>query len=89
MRELKQLAQGGTAVGTGVNVPQEFAPLFTQYLSSITGKPIQPSDNYFYNLSCQDTSVAVSGELKVYAVALMKISDHLRWMNSGPLAGIG
>lgn len=87
--DLKQLAQGGTAVGTGINAPQEFVQSFTQHLSAITGKAIQPSDNYFYNLSCQDTSVAVSGELKAYAVALMKISNDLRWMNSGPLAGIG
>ncbi|TVO35796.1 class II fumarate hydratase [Vibrio algivorus] len=87
--DLKQLAQGGTAVGTGVNAPQEFAQLLTQHLSAITGKAIQPSDNYFYNLSSQDTSVAVSGELKAYAVALIKISNDLRWMNSGPLAGIG
>lgn len=87
--DLKQIAQGGTAVGTGINAPQEFTQLFAQHLSTLSKKSIQTSDNYFYNLSCQDSSVAISGELKAYAVALMKISNDLRWMNSGPLAGIG
>ena len=87
--DLKQFAQGGTAVGTGINVPNGFAATLTRQLSLLTGKTIQPSDNYFYNLSCQDSSVAISGELKAYAVTLMKLSNDLRWMNSGPLAGIG
>ncbi|OEF23276.1 class II fumarate hydratase [Vibrio rumoiensis] len=87
--EFEQLAQGGTAVGTGINAHDDFAKEFSKVLSSLTGLELTPSSNYFYNLSCQDSSVALSGELKAYAVSLMKIANDLRWMNSGPLAGIG
>ncbi|MBD1577132.1 MULTISPECIES: class II fumarate hydratase [Vibrio] len=87
--ELQSLAQGGTAVGTGINAPETFAAKIAQQLSDMTGISLHASDNPFYNLSCQDSSVALSGELKSYAVALMKIANDLRWMNSGPLAGIG
>ena len=87
--ELKSLAQGGTAVGTGINAPEKFAKNIAEQLSEMTGLNLHASDNPFYNLSCQDSSVALSGELKSYAVALMKIANDLRWMNSGPLAGIG
>lgn len=86
--QLLQLAQGGTAVGTGVNAHENFAEKFAQHLSANTGLPFTPSDNFFALMSAQDTAVAVSGQLKTLAVSLMKIANDLRWMNSGPLAGI-
>ena len=86
---LHQLAQGGTAVGTGINARPEFGPAFARCLAAGTGLAFRPSDNYFAALSSQDTAVELSGQLKVLAVSLMKISNDLRWMNSGPLAGLG
>ncbi|MDX1678161.1 class II fumarate hydratase [Arsukibacterium sp.] len=86
--QLQQLAQGGTAVGTGVNTHPEFAGNFARRLSHDTGLELSHSDNFFFNISSQDVSVACSGALKTLAVALMKISNDLRWMNSGPLAGL-
>ncbi|WP_127020186.1 class II fumarate hydratase [Rheinheimera mangrovi] len=83
------LAQGGTAVGTGVNAHPEFATLFCQKLSSQAGLKFKPSSNFFFSLGSQDSVVALSGATKVLAVALMKIANDLRWMNSGPLAGLG
>lgn len=87
--QLLQLAQGGTAVGTGINTQPEFAPLFAQHLSSNTGMPFVVGDNFFALISTQDTAVACSGQLKTLAVSLLKIANDLRWMNSGPLAGLG
>ncbi len=86
--QLLQLAQGGTAVGTGVNAPPQFAHNFAQNLSANTGMLFTPGDNFFALMSTQDTAVAISGQLKTLAVSLMKITNDLRWMNSGPLAGI-
>jgi fumarate hydratase, class II len=85
---LYQLAQGGTAVGTGINARPEFGAVFARRLADITGLALRPSDNYFAALSSQDTAVELSGQLKVLSVSLMKISNDLRWMNSGPLAGL-
>jgi fumarate hydratase class II len=86
---LYQLAQGGTAVGTGINARPEFGAAFARCLVANTGLDFRPSDNYFEALSSQDTAVELSGQLKVLSVSLMKISNDLRWMNSGPLAGLG
>ena len=86
---LHELAQGGTAVGTGINARPEFGPVFARCLAAGTGLAFRPSDNYFAALSSQDTAVELSGQLKVLSVSLMKISNDLRWMNSGPLAGLG
>jgi fumarate hydratase class II len=86
---LYQLAQGATAVGTGINSHPEFAQRFTKALSLETGFPFVPNSSPFESLSAQDTIVELSGQLKVIAVSLMKISNDLRWMNSGPIAGIG
>ncbi|MGZ8191688.1 MAG: lyase family protein, partial [Methylococcaceae bacterium] len=82
-----KLAQGGTAVGTGINAHPEFAEKFANALSNETGLPFKPNDSFFESLSCQDAIVELSGQLKVVAVSLMKIANDLRWMNSGPLAG--
>ncbi len=86
---LLQLAQGGTAVGTGINAHPEFAAAFCRELAALTGIPFEPSGNFFESLSAQDAAVELSGQLKVVAVSLMKIANDLRWMNSGPLAGLG
>jgi len=86
---LAQLAQGGTAIGTGLNAPADFAALFAQKLSANSTQQFRPADNLFAAISSQDTAVELSGQLKVLAVALMKIANDLRWMNSGPLAGLG
>ncbi|WMN87146.1 class II fumarate hydratase [Vibrio parahaemolyticus] len=86
---VKALAQGGTAVGTGINADPRFAPLFADNLSQSTNVAFCSSQNFFFNLSSQDAIVALSGQLKTSAVAILKIANDLRWMNSGPLAGLG
>lgn len=86
---LQRLAQGGTAVGTGINAPDNFSALVCTKLSELTGIAFSPMDNLFVGLASQDTSVEMSGHLRTLAVTLMKISNDLRWMNSGPLAGLG
>ena len=83
------LAQGGTAVGTGVNADPLFAEQFCKNLSANVGVRFVPSKNFFYNIGSQDAIVSLSGQLKVLAVAQMNIANDLRWMNSGPLAGLG
>jgi fumarate hydratase, class II len=87
--EIHQLAIGGTAVGTGINADAAFGGLVAEELSNATGLSFKVANNPFAALSAQDASVALSGQLKTLATALMKISNDLRWMNSGPLAGIG
>ncbi len=86
---LHALAQGGTAVGTGINAHPQFAATFCAQLRALTGIGFEPSHNFFEALSAQDTAVELSGQLKVLAVSLTKIANDLRWMNSGPLAGLG
>ena len=86
---LRALAQGGTAVGTGINAHPDFGRCFCEELAGLTGVSFTPTRNYFEALSSQDTAVELSGQLKVIAVSLMKIANDLRWMNSGPLAGLG
>jgi fumarate hydratase, class II len=85
---LRLLAIGGTAVGTGVNTHPQFGGRVASILAQRTGLPLRPSPNYFASLSSQDTSVEVSGQLKALAVALMKIVNDLRWMNSGTNSGL-
>ena len=87
--EIHQLAIGGTAVGTGINSDASFGGLVAEQLSNSTGLAFKVANNRFAAMSSQDTVVALSGQLKTLATALMKISNDLRWMNSGPLAGIG
>lgn len=85
---LSALAQGGTAVGTGVNTHEDFGRLFCDKLSVLTRVQFKPAANLFSRMGSHDTAVALSGQLKTTAVAIMKISNDLRWMNSGPLAGL-
>jgi fumarate hydratase class II len=89
LSRLSGLAQGGTAVGTGINAHPEFGVRFAAALASRTGIAFRPADSYFEAMSSQDTAVELSGQLKTTAVSLMKIANDLRWMNSGPLAGLG
>ncbi|MDH5388029.1 MAG: class II fumarate hydratase [Gammaproteobacteria bacterium] len=86
---MKKLAIGGTAVGTGINAPEEFGDLVAISLEEQTGLRFSVANNRFENMSTQDSAVSLSGQLKTVAVSLLKISNDLRWMNSGPLAGIG
>lgn len=86
---LAELAQGGTAVGTGINVPPEFGERIAAKLTELTGHPFKRSENYFESLSSQDAAVELSGQLKTVATSLMKMANDLRWMNSGPIAGLG
>ncbi len=86
---LQALAQGGTAVGTGINAHPEFASRFATQLSQLSHVGFVPGKDLFALIGSQDTAVAVSGQLKATAVSLMKIANDLRWMNSGPLAGLG
>jgi len=83
-----RLAQGGTAVGTGVNTHRDFPRVFCQALSRRTGFKFRPSRNFFESLATADTPAELSAQLKVTAGALTKISNDLRWMNSGPKAGL-
>jgi fumarate hydratase, class II len=85
---LHALAQGATAVGTGVNANPQFASKVAALLSQETGLDLRPARDLFAALASQDTAVELSGHLRTLAVALMKISNDLRWMNSGPLAGL-
>ncbi len=86
---LAELAQGGTAVGTGINAHPEFGAKFAARLAEMSGLPFVTGSNYFEGLSTQDAAVETSGQLRALAVSLMKISNDLRWMNSGPIAGFG
>jgi len=86
---LHALALGGTAVGSGVNAPAAFAGSAAALLSRQTGLDLHPNRNLFAAIAAQDTAVELSGQLRTIAVTLGKIANDLRWMNSGPLAGLG
>ena len=86
---LTALAQGGTAVGTGINAHPELGTRVAAHLSKQTGSAFRAADNHFEAMSCQDSAVELSGQMKTAAVSLLKIANDLRWMNSGPLAGLG
>ena len=88
MPRLLQLAIGGTAVGTGLNAHPEFGGRVARALAERTGLPFTEATNHFAAQAAQETAVEVSGALRAYAVALMKIANDLRWMNSGPQAGL-
>ncbi len=89
MARLCALAQGGTAVGTGINAHPQFGGKVAVLLSEHCECEFAQADSLFAGLSSQDAAVETSGQLKVLAVSLMKIANDLRWMNSGPLAGLG
>lgn len=89
LTRLLKLPQGGTAVGTGINAHPDFSALFCANLSELTQQKFMPMTNLFVGISSQDTALELSGQLNVLAASLMKIANDLRWMNSGPLAGLG
>jgi fumarate hydratase class II len=88
LKRLRQIPQGGSAVGTGINADPRFGKAVAKELSRLTGSKFESSANYYENMSAQDSAVELSGQLRVLACAMMKIANDLRWMNSGPLAGL-
>jgi fumarate hydratase class II len=89
LTRVRKLPQGGTAVGTGINADAKLGPAVCAELTKMTGVKFESADDYFEGISSQDAAVELSGQLKTLAVTLTKISNDLRWMNSGPLAGMG
>ena len=87
--QLAEVALGGTAVGTGVNTHPEFAARVCQKMSEVLGVPVRETTNHFQAQSTLDSVVQASGALKTVAVSLMKISNDIRWLGSGPRAGLG
>ncbi|MBI5595704.1 MAG: class II fumarate hydratase [Elusimicrobia bacterium] len=86
---LCELALGGTAVGTGVNTPRSFGPRVAADLRRRTGVAFSAAPNYFEKLAAVDAAVELSGQMRGAAVSVTKIANDLRWMNSGPLSGLG
>ncbi|GAA2370014.1 class II fumarate hydratase [Nonomuraea africana] len=89
LRHVVELPLGGTAVGTGINTPPGFAAKAIEKLSEATGIRFVEAEDHFEAQSAQDAIVELSGQLKVVAVSLNKIANDLRWMGSGPRAGLG
>ena len=87
--ELSEVALGGTAVGTGINTHPEFAHLVCQRLSELNGVSVHETSNHFQAQNTLDNIVEASGALNTLAVSLMKIANDIRWLGSGPRAGIG
>ena len=88
-KEIAHLPQGGTAIGTGVNAHKNFGKIFASEASKITKLNVKTSTNYFKSLSAQDSAAQLSSAVKNLSLVLTKISNDLRWMNSGPLTGLG
>ena len=88
-KRLRRLPQGGTAVGTGINADPRFGKQFCAELSELTDLRFESAPNFFEGIASQDAAVELSGQLNTLAASLMKIANDLRWMNSGPLAGLG
>jgi fumarate hydratase class II len=89
LKRVRRLPIGGTAIGTGINADRRFGAAMARALSTLTKTRFEPARNKFEGLAAQDDLVELSGQLNALAVALMKIANDLRWMNSGPLAGLG
>jgi len=89
LKRLRRLPIGGTAVGTGINADPRFGKRVATALTKLSGTRFEQAGNLFEGIASQDGAVELSGQLNVLAVALMKIGNDLRWMNSGPLAGLG
>lgn len=84
-----QLAQGGTAVGTGLNAPKEFGDVFARHVKDLTGLPFVSAKNKFEALAANDAMVELSGALNSTAVSVMKIANDIRFLGSGPRCGLG
>src|SRR3954471_25069554 len=89
LHHLRELALGGTAVGTGLNAHPEFADRVARELSRLTGHPFTSAPNKFEALATHDALVFAHGALKTLAASLMKIANDVRWLASGPRCGIG
>jgi fumarate hydratase class II len=89
MVHLTELAIGGTAVGTGLNSHPEYAERMSSEISKLTGLPFVPAPNKFESLAAHDAQMALSGMLKTMALSLLKISNDIRMLGSGPRAGLG
>lgn len=89
MEAVKELALGGTAVGTGLNTPKGYDVLVAKIIADLTGLPFETAPNKFESLAAHDAMVELSGALKRAAVALMKIANDIRMLSSGPRCGIG
>ncbi|WP_284644549.1 class II fumarate hydratase [Paenibacillus silviterrae] len=89
IESMKELAIGGTAVGTGINAHPKFGPMAAEQISYITGKTFVSASNKFHALTSHDEMVYVHGALKALAADLMKIANDVRWLASGPRCGIG
>lgn len=89
LKRLRRLPIGGTAIGTGINADPRFGKAMAKTLSALTKTKFESAADKFEGLASQDDAVELSGQLSALAVALMKIANDLRWMNAGPLAGIG
>ena len=89
LKRLRRLPIGGTAIGTGINTDPSFGKRVAQTVSVLSGVRFVVADDAFEGIAAQDDAVELSGQLSALAVALMKIANDLRWMNSGPLAGLG
>ena len=86
---LYELALGGTAVGTGINSHPEFADRVARRIAELTGAPFVTAPNKFAALAGQEATVFASGALRTLATSLMKIANDIRWLGSGPRAGLG
>ncbi|MCL7713604.1 class II fumarate hydratase [Stenotrophomonas mori] len=89
LKRLRRLPLGGTAIGTGINADPRFGGKAARALSALSGVKFESAANKFEGLAAQDDAVELSGQLNALAVALIKIANDLRWMNAGPLAGLG
>lgn len=89
LKRVRRLPVGGTAIGTGINADKRFGKGVAKALTAQTGVKFESATNKFEGLAAQDDLVELSGQFNALAVALMKIANDLRWMNSGPLAGLG
>lgn len=89
LKRLRRLPIGGTAIGTGINAHPQFGRKVARALSTLSGTRFDPAPDKFEGIAAQDDAVELSGQLNVLAVALIKIANDLRWMNSGPLGGLG
>ena len=89
LRRLRRLPLGGTAIGSGINADPRFGARAAKALSALAGTRFESAADKFEGLAAQDDAVELSGQLNALAVALIKIANDLRWMNAGPLAGLG
>ena len=88
-KELHYLAQGGTAVGSGINAPKKFDKIFCKYLSKLTKNKYKPATNKFEAIASHDSLISFSGSLNTLAIAIMKIINDIRFLASGPRSGLG